>query len=177
MICGQLDPSAGYPAIEGTHPGDAKRARGIFETLRIMESDIRLGGWLSWVRLNLQKTWDEALAGHHPRSRLDSGLIDKLDRWLHQVLDAFESDSIHNIRYQNASWQRARTLAKHMASEHAPETKLGSQDTVRGLLNAAWICRIQNAENPDRVRAISDRAMAWCRELIRMRGRVNGRSR
>ena len=169
MILHRFDPSKAHPALEFTHPGDAKRAYCILETLRRMEDSTAWGRWFSWVQKSVSKPWNASLAAVDQRSQLEREVVARLDRWLEKVLAAFVSDLIQGVKYSNESWQRAKALADGLAKEDPPERVLVIEDTVRDLLNAAWICRIKHAENSDHVRAISDRVITWCRELLGMR--------
>ena len=74
-----------------------------------------------------------------------------------------------DVKYANESWNRAHDLADRLGKEEPPESALDKNDTVRDLLNAAWYCRIEQAENSDQVRAISDRVIEWCQALFKMR--------
>ena len=168
-ILHRFDPSNAHPAIEWTHPGDAKRVYCILETLRKMEDPRGWSNWFPWVDEKVRKPWEASLAAVDQRRDLDGNVVEELDRWLEKVLGLFEGDRIQNVKYANKSWNRAHILADRLGREEPPESALDKNDTVRDLLNAAWCCRIEQAENSDQVRAISDRVIGWCRALFKMR--------
>ena len=166
-ILHRFDPSNAHPAIELTHPGDVKRVYCILETLRKMEDS--WSNLFRWVDEKVSKPWEASLAAVGQRWDLHRKVVEELDGWLEKVLGLFKGDRIQNVKYANESWNRAHILADRLGREEPPESALDKSDTVCNLLNAAWCCRIEQAENSDQVRAISDRVIEWCRALFKMR--------
>jgi hypothetical protein len=170
MLLLRFDPKAAFPTYEIDHPGDAKRAHCIVETLRRMEDPAGWGTWTRWAEDNLQRPWQASLTAAGRVAKLDVKETAAVEAWVDKVLEVFEAGLIRNVQYDEQGWARARDLAGGLRHGDDPGSVLDPKTCeVRDLLNAAWICRISHAENSDQARAVSDRAIDWCRTLIRMK--------
>ena len=173
MILLRFEPGHAHlpPEVElfEIHPGDAKRVHCILKTLRRMEDSAPWGGWLSWVDARVRDLWNASLTAVQQRTDLDPKIVKELDDWVEKVFDLFDRRFAGDAPYTVERWNRATVLATHLGREAAPESVLSKDDTVRDLLNAAWFCRIQQAENIDQARRIGDTAIKWCLAAMRNR--------
>ena len=153
-ILTRFDPGQAY--VDGDeHPSAAKRAYFILAALdKMNKSEITrpYGHIIERLRAAWGKDVDEVVAG-------------QLNVWLELLHLALNKKS--GLAYKG--WAGASALMPGMmAAELPPQTlqlaKAGKTN-IPDVLNAAWVCRLENFDEPDRVYQISRNAMTLCHEI------------
>lgn len=139
-------PEAKGPAIDGA------RAQMIFEVLRQVDGPGNLGVSLASVTEPLEKAWDEALAETGATRSNVPGITQlAADFWKRAERNYFTA------KYHLEAWLKAtklrtvlqkRVLGKPLTADDDAAVAASVGD-VRDMLNAAWLCRLEDGLAPE----------------------------
>jgi hypothetical protein len=118
------------------HPCDGDRAYVILEILGKMNTETDNDGDFERARSALSRLWDEALRDAGQRPEIDKAEQQRLDRLVSGIYDLLER-SVPDARYR--TWNAATRAKQCLLNPGA----WNGHCTVVNLLNAAWICRVQ----------------------------------
>lgn len=126
-----------------THPSPAKRAYLILKTLKWMDQRSLLAPFSGLIDI-LTKLWPPP-----PDSNTCFTIDDYLDDWLDPMLE------------KNLPFARYRTeaLPHSLASKLRQQAKAEDGHSLRDVLNAAWLARI---DTPESKKTIEQTAAGWC---------------
>ena len=138
---------------DDSHPSPADRAYAILRTLEWMDQPP--GRPFAGLIQMLRQVWPP------PNPQACVAIDTYLDDWLHPMLDS----NFPLVRY--GTWPRAMALARELSAPEQPPTGV----SLRDLMNAAWLARL---EAPDSLPAIEQASERWCAAPIVSRGGAYG---
>jgi len=160
----RFDPGVAYKDGKD-HPSYAKRVHFILEALRRMdEAEGMLQPYRDIIEY-LSGLWQRNLLAAKQPESLDQATIVQLNDWLERLYVQIDTHLPPYVRYRG--WSRAQRLSSELLSEKGAAQVLEDDDTLPDVLNAAWLCRIeQKDEDSYLVRRIGENAVELCREII-----------
>jgi hypothetical protein len=140
----RFDPASSQQEVDGKHPSYAKRAHVILQTLRLCDNEQPGRGKLKPAIQLLDSSWQGACkaAGTSPDvSSDDQAWIDS------QVNDIYYMLKINEGGLRFSEWDAANRKATWLEK---PNSEVG-EFTLLELLNAAWICRLNEDSKPQKL--------------------------
>jgi len=158
------------------HPGDAKRAYLVFTMLRKMnDEDDVLNPYANVVTV-LTKIWEDMLerAGQRePLQASDKGCLEELVKkaWGLFAAEALRGDAKYPYNNPDRGWTIAKKWKERWSEqlnngESLSIEKVGQFNTLRDVLNAAWLCRLEHEDN---ITKIEEAARALWKQIKEVR--------
>jgi hypothetical protein len=176
----EFDPRQAHASRSG-HPSDAERSHFILQALRMMQQGDRIKPY-SWIINRLHVAWLASMGAAGCLESLTQEQKQRLDGRLEKMYEVIDDPGrqLAGAHYEIRSWNRATSLSNALLRLSRDVTSLddrvindilrnplgGHEDRVflPDVLNAAWICRLQNESlSPD---DISQGALRMCHKLI-----------
>jgi len=153
-ILTRFDPEQAH--VDGNeHPSSAKRAYFILKALDKMNSSEITKPYGSIID-RLKNAWGKDV---------DPVAAGQLNVWLESLDIALNKKS--GVKFKG--WAGASALIPAMMARDLPHQALqqakAGKANIPDVLNAAWICRLENFDELDRVNQIGDNAMRLCHEI------------
>ena len=135
--------------VEGDkNAADANRALVVFTLLDWMKS---ISSEYTFIINTLKEEWSTALQQAEPLGTLETQNENPWEDWVRDITRILKSQA-KGIQYSPEGWSRAKKLGDQLLNAEIKEISLGTAD-MRDVLNAAWLCRI---ENQNQVRNIGE---------------------
>jgi hypothetical protein len=141
------------------HPADAKRVHFILGALEEMDKADWKRPYAGIIKY-LREMWQGSREAARKSEPLTPEIIGQLNNRLNELYVRVVDKRLAGVRY--TSWSRASVLAPELLSDKEPAQLLKDfkgEITLPDLLNAAWLCRIQDWENSNQ---IGQRALGLC---------------
>jgi hypothetical protein len=155
----RFDPLAAHAEPDLRHPSFAKRARAVLLTLGRLNGENDSRGQFDTAIEILGGSWNEASisAGQKPElAESDESIVSSL---VFEFYEELKSGALA-ARYTGDRWKAAQGQSKRLVAASGATPIAPASNSIRDLLNAAWICRVQGKGTSDE---LSDRVLQWCR--------------
>ena len=155
--------AANYDSKE--HPSAAKRVHAALRTLEKMDRGSTPPQY-TYICNELRRCWRDGVTAAFQEPELDEESAEELDKILDDIYDILANDLPPRVQYKG--WLRAQQLSAVLESGSEREYRLRelhNTDTIVDIVNAAWLSRI-SSDNRNRVRQISDDALAFCNAVL-----------
>lgn len=176
-----FEPGNAFTA-KGFYPSFADRAHFVLRSLRKINVEaVKIGARPYDVIIDrLDGIWGQCVEGASGSGSSRKGGANISDPVLEKKFDAWV-DEFYSLIFAkkrppewSLDWVRAQQIAAGLTSGVEVTEIARDDDTLRVVLNAAWLCRLQSWEQGDgRTEQIHNRAFDLCREII-LRPRHHG---
>ncbi len=161
----RFDPTSSIDSDQ--HPSPSKRFHVISRTLEMMSAEEGTGGSTRGVLKLLADIWRKSLESAGQPALIDdrsASDLDAVQRELHDLLAV----NCGGLRY--SSLNRALAVESELRPQRPPP-RIDANVTLADVLNAAWVCRVTDADSHRGSAAeIGDRAFHLCAEIVERDG-------
>jgi hypothetical protein len=161
----RFNPLTAYVEDTYEHPADAKRAYIVFTVLNWMNDRAHETQPYRGIIQTLEKEWNAALkqAGWSETQALQGQ--EQLEGWVASLKERKLMGEVA-VAYPVTSWDRAQGLQKQLLQNRDADFQVSGTYDLRDVLNAAWLCRIQE---PAKVESIDQAARAVWNKIVESR--------
>lgn len=168
VILLRFNPAAAYED-DLQHPADARRAHVVLGMLQLMDQQAGKPPPYRYVCEYLEKEWQETIDRAQPPSALVQAEKDSLRELVGRIGKRFYPLLLPAARYPHTGddgWTVAQAWSQGWCEASARQPLTVGSGKLRDVLNAAWLCRINN---PQKVGEIAEAAQKLCDAIIEER--------